>query len=584
VVDVFLQKDWAEAAANAHILSLRRLADADAYLGIFGYRYGWVPEGQQRSVTELECEEAFRLWGKQTVPPIFLFMPEAGSEAASLLDKAASEILEEEYPSDEEKRTRSREMQQEFHRRLRTSGRFINPFATLQALRERAIASVSNWNVEIVRAAAAGPRAVVRDIPPSELGAIDREAQREGLEAVVLAVEESSAPGLCVAIHGAEDAGQFAFMAFLEQWNPWNISGKPHVITPSLDKFDWSSLISAALADIAPIQTPAMATVDALAAAIVDRSVSEPVVMFFPHLPRLAGGLELRELHWASAPGGALSDAFVNDVVSAVREFRRSAEQARDVRADPWPSDAPTSRAGSPRTSGSTTDHAIVIGVPSYPGLTIELPTPRRDGEAVYECLTGTFGVHPERVVVMTGEPRGPRATYEAVRNAFERTLSEGMQAADEDRPSGRRLYMYFSGLVAVPGEGEPLILTADATRTQTRSIAVREWVNWLRGAGSFDEFVIWIDGRVVSLPSFLREGVPFAEHRVQPAPRPRVLRHGDTAPGRKGRGGVHVNALEGTTGRRDRLQNRSPHLVVIERFPPQGIEWSGSAQGPHSI
>ena len=154
------------------------------------------------------------------------------------------------------------------------------------------MASVSNWNVEILQRAAAGPRTAVRDIPQSELGAIDREPQRAALEAALLAVEESPDPGICVAIHGAEDAGQFAFLSFLEQWNPWNISGKPRSITPSLDRFDVASLTAAALADIAPSQASGTTTIDDLAASLVDRSELEPVVMFFAHLPRLVGGLE----------------------------------------------------------------------------------------------------------------------------------------------------------------------------------------------------------------------------------------------------------------------------------------------------
>lgn len=290
--DVILQEEWAAAAADAYDLSLRRLAATDAYLGIFGYRYGWIPPGERRSVTELECEEAVRLWGSQTVPPIFLFLPEAGSEAASLLEAAAADILADEYKDDQAGREVSLASQKAFHERLRASGRFINSFTTLQALRERALASVANWNIEILERAASGPQTAVRGIPPSELGAIDRDPQREGLESVLLAVDESSEPGLCVAIHGSEDAGQFAFMSFLEQWNPWDISGKPRSITPSLEQFDSPLLTAAALADIVPLQNAATSTIHDLATALVDRSENEPVVMFLPHLTRFAGGIQ----------------------------------------------------------------------------------------------------------------------------------------------------------------------------------------------------------------------------------------------------------------------------------------------------
>lgn len=297
--DVILQEEWAAAAANAYRLSLLRLGATDAYLGIFGYRYGWVPPGENRSVTELECEEAIRLWGTQTVPPIFLFLPEAGSEAALLLEVAAAAVLGDEYQSGHPGRQASLAKQKAFHERLRGSGRFINSFTTLQMLRERAMASVANWNVEILERAGLRSETAVRGIPPSELGAIDREPQREGLESALLAVDESSAPGLCVAIHGGEDAGQFAFLSFLEQWNPWEISGRPRLITPSLEKFDAQLLTAAALADIAPMQDPSTPTIEDLASAVVDRSLYESVVMFLPHLTRFTGGIEaFHQLFW----------------------------------------------------------------------------------------------------------------------------------------------------------------------------------------------------------------------------------------------------------------------------------------------
>jgi hypothetical protein len=292
LVNVVLQEEWAQAASNALTLSLARLADTDAYLGIFGYRYGWIPPGQSRSVTELECEEALNRWGKETVPPIFWFLPEPGSAAAEELEKAAEAILAKDFPHDAARRAESCEKQKAFCERLRGSSRFVTPFSTVQVLRERAIAGVANWNAEILKRAAAGPRAVVRDIPPSELGAIGRDAQREVVEAVWLAVEDADQPGVCLAVHGREDSGQFAFLSFLEQWNPWNISGTPHAITPSFDAFDVRSLTAAALGDIAPGHTQPSATIEALAAAILDRSETEPVVMFLPHLSRLAGTLE----------------------------------------------------------------------------------------------------------------------------------------------------------------------------------------------------------------------------------------------------------------------------------------------------
>jgi hypothetical protein len=303
---VVLQRDWAEGAADPYTLSIERLRDTDAYLGVFGFRYGWTPPGQIRSVTELECEEAVRLWGTQNVPPIFWLLPEPGSDAERLLEAAAEKILEKEY-ADEPSRETSRSNQKAFHERLRAAKpAFITPFLTLDELPARAQACISNWNKRILKQAAAGPRGAVPTIPMSFLGAINRSPQRKGLDAALLALEESSEPGLCVAIHGSDDAGQFALLANIEQENPWNISGKVRSITPSFDKFDVDSLIGAALSEVSSLHN----TLDALAAGLVDRSETESIVMFFPHVSRLAGGVD------------AFHAGFWNPLVTAARARR----------------------------------------------------------------------------------------------------------------------------------------------------------------------------------------------------------------------------------------------------------------------
>jgi hypothetical protein len=287
---VFLQQQWAQPAAGVLDLCLNRLGQSDAYIGVFGYRYGWIPEGRSQSITELECDGALQLWGDRTVPPIFLFLPEVGSAAARELEAEAARILEEEYPADQTKRAESRQRQQAFCERLRNSGRFIGPFATVEDLRERAIASVANWNVEIL-AHAGEARAALADVPPSELGAIDRRPQREALENALVAVRASASPGMCVIVHGGEDTGQFAFLSFLESWPDWDISGTPRLITPPHDRFDAGSVLAAALAEILPGMAPATATPADLADAVVGRCRDESLVLFFS-VDRLDGGLE----------------------------------------------------------------------------------------------------------------------------------------------------------------------------------------------------------------------------------------------------------------------------------------------------
>ena len=313
--NVFLQEEWAQPAVNALDLSLIRLAKTDAYLGIFGYRYGWVPPGRDRSVTELECDEALRRWGNETVPPIFWFMPDGQSTFAGELEEAAKRVLAKEFRTNKAKQADSLQKQLAFLGRLRDSGRFVTEFSTLKDLCLRANAAVQNWNVEILERAAAGPTPIIRDIPSFELGQIGRDAQREAVEAALLAVDESGEPGVCLVVHGPEDAGQRAFLSFLEQWNPWGISASPRDIAPSFEVISAASLTAAALAAIAPGKKRSNATVDDLAADILERSRMEPVVMFLP-LARLTGGLE------------TLHTEFWTPLVAAARTRRRAMPQS----------------------------------------------------------------------------------------------------------------------------------------------------------------------------------------------------------------------------------------------------------------
>ena len=289
---VYLQEEWSSAAADVVSLSYDRLIESDAYFGLFGFRYGWIPAGHVKSITELECDKALDHWrGPQhDPPPIFWFVPEPGPLADDILAEA-ERVLAEEYPNDLARREESRRNQKAFRERLANLNRFVRTFGSVTELRERAITSVQNWSIDIVRAAAARSRTAVVQIPPAELGAIGRSDQRDRIEAAVLAVTAADSPGLCLACHGPGDAGQFEFKAFLEQRNPWEISARPHPITPAHETFDISSLIAATLTVMAQVQGSQTPTIELVAAAIGERCRTEPVVMFL-HVDRLSDDLD----------------------------------------------------------------------------------------------------------------------------------------------------------------------------------------------------------------------------------------------------------------------------------------------------
>ena len=299
-IAVFLQEEWNVGASLAIELCLNRLCQSDGYVGIFGFRYGWVPSNSPKSITELECEKAFAHWAKIPDPPIFIFLPNPGSVAAKELESFADEALTQDYPEEaanpvksKDRRIDSKERQKAFCNRLRNSERFIRGFGTLGELRERAIASVSNWNLIQLRNAKQGRHEALSAIPPNERGAIDRNAQRKVLERALAALYGSNSPAMAVVVHGDEDMGHTDFLAWLGSWADWETDSGVIWITPPHDRIDISDLILTAICSLSVGQRDVATDISVLAQVVLERCLLEPVVLMLKNLDRLPGGLEI---------------------------------------------------------------------------------------------------------------------------------------------------------------------------------------------------------------------------------------------------------------------------------------------------
>jgi Domain of unknown function (DUF4062)/inactive STAND len=310
-IQSLLQEEWADAAADVVTLCLDRLNETDGYVGIFGFRYGWIPNGYDRSITELECDHAFERWRRLPYPPVFLYMPAPGSKAAQQLEQRAETILTEEYPNDENKRQASRERQRVLRERLMGNGKFSGSFTDDADLKIKVLASVANWNRKIFRNASPNTRGALSDIPLASLGEIGREHQLEALEEGLLAFRESSSPGLCVLIHGPEDAGQHAFLRFLCERDMLEIDSQPILITPPYERFDVASLRNAASVALTGDKAPPAASIDALADAISKQCAEDSVLLITGRLESLQGGVN------------ALYHEFWTPLVKAVRTSNR---------------------------------------------------------------------------------------------------------------------------------------------------------------------------------------------------------------------------------------------------------------------
>ena len=67
---------------------LRDVRASDGYIGIFAWRYGYIPENQEKSITHLEYEEA----GKQRIPRLIFMLKDDAPWSPKLMDKDDEKI------------------------------------------------------------------------------------------------------------------------------------------------------------------------------------------------------------------------------------------------------------------------------------------------------------------------------------------------------------------------------------------------------------------------------------------------------------------------------------------------------------
>ncbi|MCM8662001.1 DUF4062 domain-containing protein [Accumulibacter sp.] len=225
---VWLQEDWAAGGQFVVEVCRDKVCSRDAYLGLFGHRYGWIPPDHSKSITELEFGWALERWPRQQAAPIFVFLPLPGSEADDRLRAWAAACFRLECP-DEASRRLQDQRQSAFLNLVRSwaAGRILLFYEHEQELREKAIASVNHWNLALLRRAIDDRRQVKGDIPADELGRIGREPQRRALTDALAAFHDR--PGqraVAFLVHGRENHGQREFAEWLARSDePWDECG-----------------------------------------------------------------------------------------------------------------------------------------------------------------------------------------------------------------------------------------------------------------------------------------------------------------------------------------------------------------------
>jgi Domain of unknown function (DUF4062) len=96
-LDVLAMEDYVAADTRPLDKCLGDVARSDIYVGIFGWRYGYVPTGQERSITELEYREAAK-HGRKCL--IFLQADVQAPAPADPIDRGRIEALRAELTRD----------------------------------------------------------------------------------------------------------------------------------------------------------------------------------------------------------------------------------------------------------------------------------------------------------------------------------------------------------------------------------------------------------------------------------------------------------------------------------------------------
>lgn len=212
---IFLQENWAEGGHFVEPVCKRKVDECHAYLGLFGFRYGWTPPLQRCSITELEFRWAVNRWGEGEAP-IFVLRPRPGTEAEQHLREQAARFHDQQPPADAEA---DRAAQRAFLARVdqwASNGRIQVFYDNQRQLETRAAFCIANWDLHVLRKARRGRFQAPGDIDRGELGRIGRKAQIDALLDAIDAFQARPAErAAAFLIHGPENHGQAEFIEYL---------------------------------------------------------------------------------------------------------------------------------------------------------------------------------------------------------------------------------------------------------------------------------------------------------------------------------------------------------------------------------
>jgi hypothetical protein len=158
----------------------------------------------------------------------------------------------------------------------------------------------------------------------------------------------------------------------------------------------------------------------------------------------------------------------------------------------------------------NTEDHAILVGIASYPALgegdtPLDLKGPENDVDAVFAWMTDPKGggVPAANIQVIRtsgfpapASPANALPTITELNKAVENLdlTAQANRQAEKGLKVGRRLYIYMSGHGFSPGRQRGCLYAANARERAGYNVHASGWLALLQDAGYFREYVLWMD------------------------------------------------------------------------------------------
>ena len=289
-VACFLSEDWGGGWDNTAQKCRDRVRDSTGFYLLLGHYYGSVVDPPGKSYTHLEFDTARDLWAHLDYPPMSVFAPRLETEA----DKDLRAEAESYIPADPAGRELHAKRLDAFRSEVVQSGRTVRDYATLEELREWAIAGCRRLQGETpMREALHGRRPSASSGPTdADLGSLGRKPQFDALDDVIAQLNaEPDEPATALLVHGDEDAGQRVFLTHLAQSS--RLSGfrpsKPGY--PPVDPYDLPVLaqwVATALGVPDPMQVH---DAPSLADTVASGLRSQPLYFLLDRAQRLSGDM-----------------------------------------------------------------------------------------------------------------------------------------------------------------------------------------------------------------------------------------------------------------------------------------------------